>query len=195
MSSQIKIGYDIDGCLACFSEPFTHYLSNAYNQKISSKDIYDYSWWKCFAGMTEDVFWRHFHEFGKAGHYRNFPLFKDAAAHVTKLLEMYDYHFVTSRPDYTHKDTLVWLENNFGIDDPDKITFCRNGLKSDAINELDIDIFIEDAPHHAQDIVNNTPAYLYLMDAPYNKDVIISDNMTRVYNWEQIAKDLVLWEK
>lgn len=195
MNMPIKVGFDIDGCLASFSEPFTQYLSKKVGQFIKPNDIYDYSWWKCFTGMTEDVFWHHFHEFGKAGYYRNFPPLKDAESYVTKLLETYDYHFITSRPDYTYKDTLEWLDDNFGAGDPDKVTFCRGGLKSSAINELGVDIFIEDAPHHAEDIVNNTSAHLYLMDAPYNKDVIISDNMTRVYNWEQIAKDLVLWEK
>lgn len=194
--SQVKVGIDIDGVCADFSKPFTKYLGEKFGRTISHEEIYDYSWWKCFAGMTEDVFWHYFHEFGKEGHYRHFPLHKDAKQNLPYILNKFDYHFITSRPDYVYDDTIAWLHKHFGPIRDDKITFCRGAEKSKSAIEHGIDIFIEDAPHHAEDIMRNTDIPLYLMDAPYNKDIQYDNGkMTRVYSWEDIVGDSFTWKK
>lgn len=193
--SSVKIGIDIDGVCADFSTPFTKYLNEKTGQSIATSEIKDYSWWKCFAGLSEGDFWKHFDEYGMAGHYRNFPIFRDAKRYLPILLNSFDYHFITSRPDYTYDDTIVWLQRNFGPIRDDKITFCRGDKKSKFVKELNVDIFIDDAPHHAEDIAWEAEIPVYVMDAPYNKTLSTPPDsyIRRIYSWRDFYKESFSW--
>lgn len=191
--SRLKIGYDIDGVLADFLTPFNDYLFKKTGEKVAKERITDYSWWKCFTGLSEGDFWKHFDEFGLEGYYRKFPALRGAKSAVPILLNRHDYHFITSRPDYTYDDTIVWLQRNFGPVRDDKITFCRGGDKSKEILKHGVDVFIEDAPHHILDIAKNTDITLYIMDAPYNRSVLDKyDNgrMFRFHSWDDLLEEL-----
>lgn len=72
----------------------------------------------------------------------------------------------------------------------DSIGICA-GVHYDAIirtheskTDLDYDVFIDDKPSMANELKENQILYLY--DQLWNKDVKESQNVIRVYNWEDI---------
>jgi uncharacterized HAD superfamily protein len=188
MCHKSKLGLDLDGITYEFIPPFCKWLRDKLGIPIYPRDVKDYYWFNCVAGMTEQQFWDEFHAFSKSGAYRDFALLPGAQESIRYLLDNYDVKFITARPDYAYEDTVGAIYRDFGICEPDRIIFAR-AHKSDEILAHGIDIFIEDASHHALDIANKTDAHVYLMDTDYNQDVSHSQ-ITRVQDWAHIMKVL-----
>lgn len=183
MSKKPKFGLDIDGVLVDFARPFNSWLEKSLGVKCPAH-ITDYSWYKCVPGLTFEGFWTEFDRFGQSGAYRDMPLIDGAKSAVRKIAEHYDVWFITSRPDYATQDTYDAIHRDFGFE-PSKVIMARSGKKSNEINKLGIKFFVEDAPHHAEDIAENTNCKLYLMDTHYNREVK-HPRATRVSDWDEI---------
>jgi hypothetical protein len=89
---------------------------------------------------------------------------------VTGLKKYGELVVVTSRPRSAWFDTLFWIDQ-YDVGPPKEIHFYENGLdKKDA----DCDIYIEDAPHYANELVQ--AGYPVCIPArPYNDVPAYSD--------------------
>lgn len=180
-------GIDLDGVLFNFLDPFNDWLSKHLGVEIHANGITDYSWWKCIDGLTEEEFWAEFDRFGKSGAYGKMELIPGAKQGLNALSQVFDIAFITARPDYAYDDTVMALKKHFGFG-ADRLFMARNCNKSYFVNELGINFFIEDAPHHAIDIVEKSTARVDLMNTPYNQDVN-HPKIKRVSSWDEILKN------
>lgn len=125
---------------------------------------------------------------------------EDAAVVINKFKDSkFDVHNITARMFATDRNILgslsrYMLENcnrKNGIIF-DSIQYCSEEFserdKLLACHKLNVDIMIEDKPEVALNLANNGIRVL-LFDCPYNQEVY-HDNITRVYSWKQIEKEV-----
>jgi uncharacterized HAD superfamily protein len=180
-------GIDLDGVSVDFIGEFSSFLKKNLNLSYDDSEITDYYWHKCNLGISEVDFWRLFDIFGKdREEYRNLKPLPGAQNCIKFFLEnAKDVWFITGRPHYAYEQTVDNLKHFFNVDS-DRIIFSSGkDYKSNVVNRLGIDVFIDDAPHYAESIADNTLAKVYLMDTTYNRNVN-EDKVTRVFNWRHI---------
>lgn len=68
------------------------------------------------------------------------------------------------------------------------LTFSKK--KSDVVNDLGLQYFIDDAPHNYIDLVDNTNADIYLLDQPWNQDCKVATGH-RLFSVEEYV-DIIL---
>ena len=180
-------GIDLDGVSVDFIGPFSQQLKDNLGIQYDDSEITDYYWHRCNLGITEQSFWEQFDIFGKDREmYRHLEPLPDAKIAISTFMKIAkDVWFITGRPHYAYEQTIDSLKRNFDVDS-DRIIFSSGkDYKSNVVKRLGIDVFVDDAPHYAQSIAENTDAKVYLMDTTYNQD-ISGENITRVLDWGQI---------
>ena len=112
---------------------------------------------------------------------------------ITKLKATNEIYIITARNEegftkehYGHMQETVkkWLKDNKTI--YDKIIFTKESKLPYCI-ENQIDVMIEDSPNNILDISRKIPVLCF--DNPYNEN-INGENITRVYSWYDILKNL-----
>lgn len=177
-------GIDLDGCCYDFINCFGAWLESRVGIKYNYEDVTDYYWFKNIDGLSEDVFWDEFNEFTYADMYRGIPVLDDTKKAIKTLAKNGELVFVTARPMVTRHTTNSVIYRDFDIES-DKVYFSKD--KDDAVKNIKIDVFVEDGPHYAEAIAQNTNAKVYLMDAPYNKQAN-HPQITRVRGWQHILE-------
>ena len=184
-------GIDLDGVCVDFVLIFSAWLKAALGLSYNDSAITDYHWHKCDLGISKEDFWREFDRFGKDfAMYEALSPMQDSKAGIDYLLNnAKDVWFITGRPHYAYEQTVNSLQREFGVSS-DHIIFSSGGdYKSNVVNRLGIDVFIDDAPHYVKSLNENTSAKVYLMDATYNKNVD-APGITRVSGWKEfISKE------
>ena len=181
-------GIDIDGVCVDFVGAFSRFLKNNLNVWYEDDDIKDYHWYNCDLGITKEDFDREFDNFGlNKEEYRLLSPILGARNAIQFLVRnAKDVWFITGRPHYAYEQTVDSLLNLFNIES-DRIIFSSGkDYKSNVVNRLGVDVFIDDAPHYALSLANNTKAKVYLMDATYNKELNHS-RITRVDSWREFV--------
>jgi 5'(3')-deoxyribonucleotidase len=107
---------------------------------------------------------------------------------VKKLSLVSEIYIVTGRPLESLSDTMISLSRHF----PDGIIKQHHFVKekSQIVNKYKIDCVIDDGPHIAKDIIENTSARMFLMDKPYN--ALVNYPAIRVKSWEDFLEHQVL---
>lgn len=182
----MNYGFDLDNVVYSFVRAFNNHLSKTVGSNIAYEDIKDYYWHNAIDGLSENQFFTELDRFGCSGGYLNLKLIKNAVSVITILDEIADdIYFVTGRPAYAKEDTEKALKRDFQLKHSGLHFSHGDDHKADAINSLGIDVFVEDAPHYAMSIAENTGAIVYLMDAPYNQQVS-HPKITRVNSWFEL---------
>jgi len=123
------------------------------------------------------------------GLYRYGNVVKGAIEGVQELNELGDVIVITHRPKTAVHDTLVWLSTMF-----DKaplsglvIQSHKGQRKSDVRPQPDV--YIDDAIHNAEDILENTDKRIIVYDQPWNQSGPVSHKrLARAYGWSEVVK-------
>ena len=187
-------GIDLDDVSFDFTPAFGNWLRDKLNITYNDHDVVDYRWYRCIPGMSENDFYKELENFADAGMYAKIPIVAGAVRAINLIREHgHKIWFVTARHAYAKRDTLAAVKNAFGIHEK-QIVFSRGpDFKAEAVRLLNIDVFIEDGPHYAESIANNTQALVYLMDKPYNKNVE-HQKIIRVSSWDEVLQEEGLYE-
>lgn len=183
-------GIDLDGVCLKFIPEFSAFLKKYWRIDYSDNLITDYYWHRVVDELTEAMFWEAFHQWGKVERgYESLRPVDGAVDAISKLLKFAkDVWFITGRPHYAYEQTAISMSKWFNIPS-DRIIFSNGkDYKSNVVNRLGIDVFIDDAPHYALSLANKTDARVYLMSAPYNLKVSDS-KITRVSSWEDFITE------
>ena len=189
----MKIGIDIDGVLADIAR-FTvdygtkfRYDNNIYTE---TKDD-EYNEAKAL-GLTyeqAELFWNTYLEL----YATKYPARDFAAEVISKLRQNHEIYIITARnEDGLPPETYGTMQNmvkKWLMDEKieyDKLIFTE-GSKLPYCMENGVDIMIEDAPFNVKDISAKIPVLCF--DNPYNK-TIEGNNITRVYGWYDILKEI-----
>jgi uncharacterized HAD superfamily protein len=89
---------------------------------------------------------------------------------------------VTSAPEAARAAKMQWLsEHDIAYD-----AFVMTQQKSEAR----CDVYVDDSPNVALEIINNTGARVLLVDRPWNRDLARHHRITRVRDWEQLLLEV-----
>lgn len=179
----LKIGIDIDDTIAeVWRKEILENYNKKYKKNITLNDIKSHN----FNG--DENLKKEFFDF----HYKNITkhkLFPKAKEIILKLLERGDeIFFITSRPNLDEKDTRIWFDLNFGDIFKDNIHFTfqyNDPCKSIPVKTLGIDILIDDAPHHIENVSKEKKLVL-MYNQPWNENINEGDYKKRVRSWEEI---------
>ncbi len=162
------IAFDVDGVLADFHRPFYKFiLDNRDDLHFNLEDITAWDWSTQIKNLTSGEFWDLFDRFTVEHGYAFLPLISDVAFDLIDFLseEGHPIYFITARPPETREETYHWIQCNFDVR-YDNIIHTSN--KSDMCNKLKISRFIEDTPHSAAEIADNSHTKVFLLDKLYN---------------------------
>ncbi len=186
-----RVGIDIDGVVADYLAVAIPMVAEHYGL---TPDLSNTTYiLESVFGLTEDTFPKDFkkvlyednHLFAKL------PLLETNIQLLNRRIFMHksfqhDYntkvYFITSRPrtPIIMEDTLTWIQKHeFHFDDvffvKDKAGLCR---------ALRIDVIIEDEPRNIE-ALSKTDTKVVIRDQPWNKEIEETDNLKRVFNWQQ----------
>lgn len=184
----LNIGVDIDDTLVDvivhFLEKFNQENSTSYEfNKLTNYFICD-----DIEELSQEEMFFQVRKFIKEQQFNlnlNVPAFEKLQEFKSK---GHNLHIITARNEELVEITTSWLESLFGKEFFSSINFtytCPKLAKSSFVEQLEINVMIDDAPHHATQIVEQTPAKVILYHKPWNK-TISHEKISRVYSWEEI---------
>jgi len=183
------LGSDLDGVVIDIWTVLEEIFENEYGVSISYECISSYKIEDCTRLDKEQVD----RAIDKALRRTDLPLYKDAVHYIQEWIkEKGQIIFITSRKKTYNNETFLNLAKYFKLGDFN--LFFANGLsKSYYVNSMKIDFFLEDRVKYAIQIAEECPdCAVLLMDRPWNWewDESYYDNVTRVYNWEEVKGTL-----
>jgi uncharacterized HAD superfamily protein len=192
--SKKKLGVDLDDVLLDFNANLCLYHNRMFGTNLSLEDISDWDLSKIWGCPGTEAVQRVF-DFYESGEHKAAQPILGSQKGIRSLLDVYEIHLITSRPEFIEDMTKVWLHNYF----PDVfagIHFTnhfhgedhKKRTKLEVCNELGIDIFIEDALIHALPLAE-AGKKVVLFDRPWNRDVSHT-NMMRATSWEEVIRHL-----
>lgn len=180
-------GIDLDGVCFDFLGGFANWLKTNYNIDVKPENLTNY-YWTGFDAELKDLIWKvYFHEFCKTGGLLTLNVLPGAVGGLKLLSDMGNtIHFITSREPYTKSDTIEVIKQKLGIKEP-SVYIAEHHGKTPFVIKLNVDTFIDDAPHTIAEVVTNTRAQVYCMDQPYNRDVDTTF-VRRAINWQDFLE-------
>ena len=189
----MKIGIDLDECLAEFIFGFLNYYNNKYKTDFEFKDFKHYDLWKTIGGNRESAV-KEVYDFYDTSHFKNLPVIFLSRTSINELKKDNGLFVITSRQNDFIEKTDYWINQNF----PNKFSdiiftgeWNNNGpktKKSDICDRLEIDMFIEDNLDNALSCAKESRKVL-LLDKPWNQNGSLPRGVNRVYNWNEILEN------
>lgn len=175
----MSVVFDLDTVSVDFIGPFARMLELKYNLPTIEKEKLDKWYWNNTIGITREQFDGTFDEFCEAGCFERLKPLDGiylALAHFSR--KYGQVYFVTNRPESVQEDTRKSVKRLFGdYYTGDNLIFSsRKGLDCAALNAT---VALEDAPHHAVDIVVHSETKVYLKDMPYNRFIMETPQLKR----------------
>jgi len=188
----MQIGIDIDGVIVDLMHAFREVIAIDYNIVLRHRDITEYELKKIIPWFTGDIFNT---LCIKHRLYANALPEPGALDGMAYLYRNHDLHLISARPTIFMEQTLSWFRKNnvrydtlhlvhrpeIGFYHPDDGVFGESP-KVSVCQDLRLDLFIEDATHHATSIgAQNIPVIIF--DQPWNQQW----TGMRACSWKEIT--------
>jgi len=154
--------------------------------------------WDYIRDVVEPEDWRWLWNKGVAeGLFRYGHVVGGSLEGMARLHAFGDLVIVTSRPAHAVKDTLAWLSLMTDKVDLRGIHILSDGQPKSTIVDLEgLDLLVDDGPHNAVDVAENTEASVILLDQPWNRANDYDgfriedayDEVERAFDWEGVVR-------
>lgn len=190
----MRIGIDIDETLAVFMPTFIDYLRARGVSVPSYEDTHSFNLWEPWKCSREEISKRVVEFYGSDA-FRNLPTFPDALRVVPSLAREHELHAITSRCPSTQSLTQEWIRRHFpecftSVTHTDQYSASLNSAsaqktKGGVSRELGIELFVEDALHHATECASQGIRVL-LLPRPWNQGKEVPTHVERVTDWHGV---------
>jgi 5'(3')-deoxyribonucleotidase len=180
---------DLDGVMYDFQGAATYLLNTQFGYELTrnwpywdfpkaqvSKEAWEWLWAE---GVTEK------------GVFRHGNLIKGAITGVQELGKISHLLIATSRPENARSDTWSWIAHHWDLP-VSGIVLVNDGSWFNRKSDIGADVFIDDGPHNAMDVLEHTNALMLLVTRPWNEEMrtVFSKNpvprLKVVNSWTEI---------
>ena len=178
----LKIGVDIDGCVADFVTAFLPVLKDLVGREIRYEEITHY-WFQDVLGYDDETEKRVREEIDRRDVLRRLPPIAGSLETLNRLGRDHEVHFVTARPGWQWGEvTRDWLAaEGYRCDS----VLFREEKKAEAGEGFDL--FVEDYLENAKDLAA-LGIQVCLYDQPWNQSEELPEGVVRVGTWEEIEE-------
>jgi 5'(3')-deoxyribonucleotidase len=180
---KIRLGLDIDGCLYRWSDTARYLLRTYKDNDPGESKTWD--WIKDHL-PREDWMWLWKDGVEKHGLFRYGSIYKGSREFLVNMQPYCDNVIITSRPPTAVQDTMEWL--SYQRVPTSEVHIISSGLKSTVLPHCDV--YIDDAIHNAEDLIQNTEALVFMPDRPWNKG-FKDKRLLKFYNWYELEQELL----
>lgn len=188
------LGIDIDDVIADFITTLATFHNIKYGSDLTKKDFTSYDFWEVWGGTKEEAVRKVDEMFADPNYYEKIPIIERSFYSLEKFKRMgFNLHAITGRRDNAITQTRNWVKMNFPNIFSDihfTNSYCLEGKsekKSKICRRLGVTTIIEDHSKHAIDCAKNGIRVL-LFNCPWNKSLIETQNIQRVFSWDEITK-------
>lgn len=188
------IAIDCDDVLVPTAPAILTHYNKTYGMHITLDQLYskDLAVW---GTKTHEEAIERVHAYLDTPEYQNMPPFEEAIDVLTKLSKKYELHLVTARRDALAEATERMLAEHFpGVFTSIQFTNHFSGTaktKAQVCQEIGADLLIDDHLNHAELAAKCGIRVLLFGEYPWNQTQELSQNITRVRDWHDVAKQLL----
>ncbi|NLF89670.1 hypothetical protein GX563_12755 [Candidatus Bathyarchaeota archaeon] len=178
----MKLGFDIDGVIANFTDVLLQTIKQAYGLTLTEKDITSFSL-SVVLGITRAEEARLITDIL----YKDLPIYPEAKETLERLSrEGHSIYLLTGRYAPLRELTQTWLKDN-GVP-YDELHLLEMGKKYQA-NIEGLDVIVEDSLEEALEWSSRVKTVL-VYDHPYNQSLNVKNLTKRVYSWNEIYLEI-----
>ena len=185
----MKIAIDIDGVLLDIMVTYCEIFNNKYHTNYIKSDVANWEFFREWNILEKEAFNIFFSIYNDS---MSVPFIdKDAPEIMKRLRECHDVFIVTARsPEYEEPITKKLNFHNIrkGIHYEDLILLHHKPY--DIKLGLDFDLYVDDNPNLVKPIKTMKNKMLLLYDQPWNRNLILAENVKRVFNWKDVEKEI-----
>lgn len=193
MNTRKRVGLDFDDVLIDFGSGLAIFHNKNYGTSYSKEHVteWDYS---ILWGCDKEEALRRMREFVHSPDHTLISPVVGAVDAIKRLQEKCDLFIITARDESTDMQTFELMNKHFP-ESFKKVHFLhKNDIKTHehkgaVCEELSIDIFVEDSLTNAQH-TSDSGIKTLLFDAPWNQTKELPKNVTRVFSWDEIIKEI-----
>lgn len=181
----MRIGIDVDETLCYSVDYFIEDFNKEHKTNYTREDAKTYDFINIKEFEPNYMKLKFFEHFEKK--IETYEIIENTKEILEKLKKEHNLLILTARSERFSQRTINWLKKNYGLDMFHDILFTytdEKQCKGNVCLRHNIDILIDDAPHHSINAAKCGVKVL-LMDRPWNKD-IDHENIVRVSDWEEI---------
>ncbi len=178
----MKLGFDIDGVIANFSDVLLQTVKKTYGLTLTEKDITNFSL-STVLGITRAEEARLITDIL----YKDLPIYPGAKETLEQLSrEGHSIYLLTGRYAPLRDLTQTWLKEK-GVP-YDELHLLEIGKKYQ-VNIDGLDVIVEDSLEEALEWSSRVKTVL-LYDHPYNQTLNVKNLTKRVYSWSEIYQEI-----
>lgn len=181
---KVRVGVDLDDVLIDCVPALCEFHNRQYGTNFRRADVRSFHLHEVWGCSTEEVT-RCIGEFyGSPEHAKATPV-EGAVAAIRKLQERGELTAViTARAESAREATEALLACCYPSL-TSLVTYTNHETKATVCKELDVQVFMDDAGHNAEDVASVVELSL-LFDTPWNRKHVPSrPNLRRVYSWQE----------
>jgi uncharacterized HAD superfamily protein len=178
-SPKLRLGLDLDGVVYRFSDTANYLILAHHGIKLGDWTTWDYP----EQHVPKEVWgWLWTKAITDHGLFRYGSIYKGTREFLTAVAELANIVVITSRPPNAVQDTMAWLA--YQQLPTSEIHVLGKQAKSTV--QPQCDVYIDDAIHNCQDLIENTNALVIMPDRPWNQGYA-SDEVTRFHRAFSVA--------
>jgi len=176
-----RLGLDLDGVVYRWQDTAI-YLLNTRRGTHVSYEAWDHWDYLKETISKEDWKWLWTTAVTEHGLFRYGSLYRGMRDFLDEIKDKYHIVIITSRRENAVRDTVDWLA--YQQLPSTEIHILGSGNKSDV--KAECDVYIDDAIHNCQDLIENTKGLVIMPDRPWNHGYT-SDEITRFHRTYSVA--------
>jgi len=208
MTTNIRVGYDLDGTLTNFIRGWTGQASRMFpsiDQIVDDKELDEYDLHEKYGGKRANAVWQSIQR--KSFFYETLPAHKEAVEDTRELIQRdnVEPHYITARQQETLKNYFGRFNRHQEKREKKRIRrqttnwISQQGLygqthmrrdKGRACRELAIDFYIDNRVEPVLDVQRKSSTRGYLLDKAYNRDANVRQRVESVEEFNDEVRGL-----